>query len=191
MKKLMFVSFLVLFAHITIFAQPFAKKQHAINAGIGFGNTAYWGSYYSGFFPSISGSYEYGIVEVPMGSDLTGVVGVGGYMGWSTSRYDYSWDDYYYRYNDIIIAARGNYHFIFHDKLDTYAGIWFGVDIVTGGWHGDGNYPDDDDWDMASTGPTGGAYVGARWFFKDNFAAYAELGYLISIFNIGVTWKIE
>jgi hypothetical protein len=191
MKKLLLVAVVVLMSAVTALSQPFAKHQHAINAGLGFGNTAYWGSYYSGFFPSLSASYEYGIVEVPMGSSLTGVVSVGGYMGWSTSKYDYSWDDYYYRYNDVIIAARGNYHFIFHDKLDTYAGVWFGVDIVTGKWHGTDDYPDDDDWDMASTGPTGGAYVGARWFFKDNFAAYAELGYLISVFNIGVTYKIE
>jgi hypothetical protein len=191
MKKLFFVMLFVLAASTTLLSQPFAKGNHAINVGIGFGNTAYWGSYYSGFLPSTSASYEYGIVEVPMGSDLTGVVGVGGYLGWSASKYDYGWDDYYYMYNDIIMAARGNYHFIFHDKLDTYAGVWFGIDIVTGKWHGGDNPPDDDDWDMASTGPTGGAYVGARWYFKDNIAAYCELGYLISVFNIGVTFKIE
>ena len=28
-----------------------------------------------------------------------------------------------------------------------------------------------DDWDEDSTGPAGGAYVGARWYFTDNFAA--------------------
>lgn len=181
----------VLFSSTAILAQPFAKGNHAINAGIGFGNTAYWGSYYSGFFPSISASYEYGIVEVPMGSDLTGVVGVGGYLGWSTSKYDYDWDDIYYRYTDFIIAARGNYHFIFHDKLDPYAGVWLGFDIVSGKWHGDGSYPDDDIWGPEDSHVTGGAYVGARWYFNDQIAAYAELGYLISIFNFGVTFKIE
>ncbi len=191
MKKILLVVALVSLTGIASIAQPFGKGVQAINLDLGFGNTNYWGSYYSGFFPSISASYEYGIVEIPMGSDLTGVVSAGGYMGWSTSKYDYSWDDIYYRYNDFIIAARGNYHFLFHDQLDTYAGVWVGVDVVTGGWHGDGNHPDDDDWDMASTGPTGGAYLGARWYFNDNFAVNAELGYLISILNVGVTWKIE
>jgi hypothetical protein len=191
MKKLIVALILVMALGATSFSQVFEKGSQAINAGLGFGNTAYWGSYYSGFFPSISASYEYGIVEIPMGSTLTGVVSAGGYMGWSTSHYDYDWDDIYYRYTNFIIAARGNYHFIFHDKIDTYAGVWFGVDIVTGNWHGDGSYPDDDDWDMADTGPTGGAYVGARYYWSDNWAAYAELGYLISIFNVGVTYKIK
>lgn len=169
--------------------QPFGKGNSAINLGIGLGNTGYWGTYYSGFFPSISGSYEYGIVEVPMGSQLTGVVGVGGYLGYSFSKYSYAiWgNDDYYAQHDFIIAVRGNYHFIFHDKLDPYAGIWFGADISSYKWKGTGMDPDID---VASSGPTGGAYVGARWYFNDNFAVYSELGYLISVFNFGVTFKL-
>ena len=188
-KMLLLVAVMVLGAGIAVNAQPFAKGNHAINAGIGFGNTGYWGSYYSGFFPSISGSYEYGIVEIPMGSDLTGVVSVGGYMGWSTSKYDYDWDDIYYRYHDVIIAARGNYHFIFHDKLDPYAGVWLGGKVLTGTWTGSGEHPDD--WNAASGGFTGGVYVGCRYFFSDQWAVYSELGYLISVFNFGVTYKIK
>lgn len=179
---------MTLFIGMAGFAQPFEKGNHAINLGLGLGNTGYWGTYYSGFFPSISGSYEMGIVEVPMGSQLTGVVGVGGYLGWSYSKYSYSvWgSNDYYAQNDLIIAVRGNYHFIFHDKLDPYAGIWFGADIQTAKWKGSGQDPDID---FAKTGPTGGAYVGARWYFNDNLAVYSELGYLISVFNFGVTFK--
>lgn len=173
-------------------AQPFAKGDHAINVGIGFGNTAYFGSYYTGFYPSISASYELGIVEVPMGSELTGVLSVGGYLGWSASKYNYSaWsnDDWYYSGSNFMIAARGNYHFIFHDKLDPYAGILLGVDIQSWKWHGDPGIPASKTLE-SDIDPAFGAYVGARWFFSDNFAAYAELGYLISIFNIGVSFKI-
>ena len=170
------------------FTQVFEKGSQAINLGIGFGNTAYFGSYYSGFLPSFSGSYEYGIVEIPMGAELTGVISAGGYAGMSLSKYGNYGNDDYYLTSDFIIAARGNYHFIFHDKLDTYAGIWFGVDIASSKWKGSGADPDAN---ISSTGPTGGAYVGARWYFSDNFAVYSELGYLISIFNVGVTFKIK
>jgi hypothetical protein len=188
MKKLLLMMAMILVTGMAGFTQSFEKGSQAINLGIGLGNTAYFGSYYSGFLPSVSGSYEYGIVEIPMGSELTGVISVGGYVGASFSKYGYSaWSsDDYYLTSDFIIAARGNYHFIFHDKLDTYAGIWFGVDIASSKWKGSGSDPNVD---FTSTGPTGGAYVGARWFFSDNFGVYAELGYLISVLNVGVTFK--
>ena len=172
-------------------AQPFAKGNHAINLGFGLVNVKYWGAYYKGFTPSVSASYEMGIVEVPMGTQLTGVVGVGGYIGWSTSKYEYNWINQYYRYNNIWIGVRGNYHFIFHDKLDPYVGILVGADISTGGWRGDPPYPSSSVYKPTSSGVIGGAYVGARWYFTDNLAVYAELGYLISVLNFGITFKIE
>lgn len=187
MRKLMLMMAMILLIGMAAFTQSFEKGSQAINLGIGVGNTAYFGSYYSGFLPSVSGSYEYGIVEIPMGSELTGVISVGGYMGASFSKYgDYGSGHDYYLTSDFIIAARGNYHFIFHDKLDTYAGIWFGVDIASSKWKGSNTDPGVN---YTSTGPTGGAYVGARWFFSDRFGVYAELGYLISVLNFGVTFK--
>jgi hypothetical protein len=181
---------MIVLAGMAGFGQVFEKGSQAINLGIGLGNTNYFGSYYSGFLPSFSASYEYGIVEIPMGSQLTGVVSAGGYVGWSMSKYGYStWgNDDYYLTTDIIVAARGNYHFIFHDKLDPYAGILVGVDIENSKWKGSGSDPGID---YVSTGVTGGAYVGARWFFNDNIAVYAEVGWLISVFNVGVTFKLK
>ena len=188
MKKIMLLMAMLVLTGIAGFTQSFEKGAQAINLGIGFGNTDYHGNDYYGFYPSFSGSYEYGIVRVPMGSQLTGVVSVGGYLGWSASNYDENWDEeYYYHYNTFIIAVRGNYHFIFHDKFDPYAGLWFGGRIHGGGWKGNGNHPDD--WEPAKSSPAAGVYVGARWFFNDNIAVYSELGYLISVFNIGVTFK--
>jgi hypothetical protein len=190
MRRLILLAAMIILTGMAGMAQVFEKGSQAINLGIGFGNTGSFGSYYSGFLPSASASYEYGIVEVPMGSDLTGVVSVGGYMGWSMSKYGYdSWgsDDYYLTTN-FIIAVRGNYHFIFHEKLDPYAGIALGANIEASKWHGNG---DDPNIDYASTTPFGGAYAGARWYFSDNFSAYAEVGWLISVFNVGVSFKLK
>jgi len=191
MKKLILLSAMAIFFGMAGSAQSFEKGNHAINLGFGLGNTRYFGAYYKGFTPSVSASYEMGIVEVPMGTQLTGVVGVGGYLGWSTSRYEYNWSNYYYRYNNFMIAVRGNYHFIFHEKLDPYFGIWAGVNVFTGGWRGDPPYPSSSVYKPSRTGATGGAYVGARYYFTDNLAVYAELGYLISVLNLGITFKIQ
>jgi hypothetical protein len=188
MKRLILMVAVIVFLGQAGNSQVFEKGSQAINLDLGFGNVNYWGSYYSGFLPSFSGSYEYGIVEVPMGSDLTGVVSVGGYLGTSIAKYGYSnWSsDDYYLTNNVIIAVRGNYHFIFHDQFDPYAGIALGVDVQTSKWKGDSSDPGID---YAETTPFGGAYAGARWFFNDNFAVNAEVGWLISVLNLGVTFK--
>ena len=190
MRKLILMTAMIVLTGMASTAQVFEKGSQAINLNIGFGNTGSFGSYYSGFLPSASASYEYGIVEIPMGSDLTGVISAGGYLGWSMSKYGYdSWgnDDYYLTTN-FIIAVRGNYHFIFHDKFDPYAGIILGGNIEASKWKGDGADPDID---YAETTPFGGAYAGARWYFTDNFAVNAEVGWLISVLNVGVTFKLK
>jgi hypothetical protein len=185
MKKLILMTAFAFFMGLAGFTQAFEKGSNAINLGVGFGNTYYQGNDYYGFFPSFSGSYEHGIVSVPMGSDMTGIVSIGGYLGWSMSNYNQDWDDYY-RYTTFIIAARGNYHFIFHDRFDPYAGVWFGAKIHGGKWNGNDNHPD---WEPAKPSPAAGVYIGARYFVTENFAFYSELGYLISVFNVGVTFK--
>ena len=190
MRKIVLMTAMIVLIGMAGMAQVFEKGSQAINVGIGVGNTGYFNAYYSGFLPSISGSYEYGIVEVPMGTEMTGVVSVGGYLGGSMSKYSYAnWaSDDYYLTTDAIIAVRGNYHFVFHDQFDPYAGVAFGVRLQTSKWKGSGNDPDVD---YADTDPFGGAYAGARWYFTDNFAVYAEVGWLISVVNAGVTFKIK
>ncbi len=196
MKKVILLlaafAFVITDANSQTQGDPFGKGSSAINLGIGFGNTIYTGAGYGLGFPSISVSYEYGIVEIGMGSKLKGIVGVGGLVGFGGSKYDYSYGAYGYdvKANFFLVAIRGNYHFIFHPKLDPYAGIilgyYFGNSKVT---YGSG-YP--------STLPTysgsdggfhGGAYVGARWFFTPAIAVFSELGWNISIFTIGATFK--
>lgn len=168
----------------------FSKGFNAINVGIGFGNTIYTGLGMG--IPSISASYEIGIVEIPMGSAMKGVVGVGGIVGWDQMKDSWHWGfggyDYDVTVSAIFVGVRGNYHFIFVDKLDLYAGILLGY------YFGNYNY----DWG-SYTIPAGyndysindfypGAYVGARYFFKPNFAVYSEIGRNISIFSLGVTF---
>lgn len=190
MKKILLLAAALMMSGSMLFSQSFEKGNHAINLGIGFGHTGYFGAGYKGFIPSVHGSYELGIVEVPMGAELTGVVGVGGFVGWATSRYEYSyWQDIHYVYNKFVFGARGTYHFVFHDKLDTYAGVFLGYKVVSGKWKGTGTTPPE--WTSKGSSVDGGGFIGARWFFKPNLAAFVEIGNMISVLNFGVTFKIE
>jgi hypothetical protein len=194
MKKLNLLLILCFMVFATANSQDlvFGKGSSAINLGIGFGNTMYHGGGYSMGFPSISASYEYGIVEVPMGSSLTGVVSVGGLAGFGGSKYDYSYyaSGYSVNTNYFLVAVRGNYHFIFHDKFDPYAGIILGYYFgnskadYPAGWPS--YYPK---YNENTGGFHGGAYAGARWFFSPAWAVFSELGWNISIFTIGGTFK--
>ncbi len=197
MKKISLLFIAVLLIFFTAQSQgttgdPFGKGSSAINLGIGFGNTIYTGSYYKMGFPTISASYELGIVEIQMGSKLKGIVGVGGMVGYGGSKYDYSYGLYGYdvKTNYFLIAARGNYHFIFHPKFDPYAGIilgyYFGNSKVT---YGSGYPSYAPKYSGNDGGFHGGAYAGARWFFTPAFAVFSEIGWNISIFTIGATLK--
>ncbi|MFO7614743.1 MAG: hypothetical protein R6W71_08910 [Bacteroidales bacterium] len=187
MKSLWFILALIIMSFMQINAQSFEKGNHGINFGIGLGN-GYHGSGYSFAF-GVNGSYEMGIVEVPMGTQLTGVVGVGALVGVSFSSFAYSyWTGGNYNYTDFVFAARGSYHFIFHDKLDPYAGITLGFWGSSYKWKGSGQAPVYE----SSTGKfRPGIFAGARYLFTDNLGVYAEVGYLLNFLNIGVTYRID
>ena len=190
MKKISLLLGLCMLVFITAQGQDknFGKGSSALNIGIGFGNTIYQ-SYEMGF-PSFSASYEYGIVEIGMGSDLKGIISVGGIAGYGGAKKDYGWwtaKNFFF-----LLAGRANYHFIFHDQFDPYAGVLLGY------YFGNTNTeitgvppPGYENWmsDENTNGFHGGAYVGARWFFTPSIAAFAEVGWSISIFTTGVTFK--
>jgi len=187
MKNLSLFIIALLFVGASANAQGlvYGKGSSAINLGVGFGSTVITGT--TGFAPSFSASYEYGILEIPIGSN-TGVVSAGGIFGFGTASYNYTnWQDLKYKYNYFLVAARGNFHFIFHDQFDPYAGFLLGYSFVNGKWVGDGTKPNN--WNATSNGFQGGAYAGARWFFTPAIAAFAEVGWSISILTVGVTFK--
>ena len=114
-----------------------------------------------------------------MGSKLTGVVGIGAYAGFCTTRYNFFDNGDHYNIYDLDIGIRGNYHFIFHDKLDAYTGVWIGANVTSHEWDGGWEEPQDI-YFAHESGLAAGAYVGARWFFTDNIGVNAEVGWLIS-----------
>ena len=181
MKKLLFTLFIMLMGYGFIYGQEniFNIEDKVLNFGIGLGSTLYTGTYYKTGVPPLSVSFEKGIVDEILEK---GVIGVGGYLGYSSNKWEYmNWG---YRYSRIIIAARGALHYPLIENLDTYTGILLGYQIVNAKNIGTVNPLFN--YNVSSSGVIGSWFVGARYYFSGDWAAMAELGYGITYLNLGV-----
>src|SRR5690606_13999484 len=160
-------------------AQPFQKRTTAANVGIGLG-TALGGL--GKARPASSASIDHGVWDV----GGPGVMSLGGYVG--NTGYKYTSGNYTYKWNYMVLGARGAYHYnglTTVTNLDVYGGAMLGYNIVK-------NSSDGDDMAMANNYGSGiglSGCLGSRWFFSDNIGAYAELGYGVSVLNVGLTFK--
>lgn len=183
MKKLFAVAAIAFLSLSAIHAQEptFNLGDKVVSAGIGFGTTLYSGAYYSRGVPPISLSYEQAIKDEILEK---GVIGVGGWLGYSSYKWDYlGWG---YKYTNFIIGALGSFHYPLVDKLDTYVGIGLGYNISSSKEFGtDPGY----DYNASSGGVVFAGMVGARYYFTESFAVFAQAGYGISYFSVGVSLK--
>jgi hypothetical protein len=183
MKKLLLFIIIACFTLTQLVAQEstFNKGDKVLNVGLGLGSTLYSGTYYKTTLPPISGSLEFGIVDKVLDK---GVIGVGPYVGFSSHKWEYSaWG---WKYTNIIIGARGVFHYPLVDKLDTYTGLLLGYDIVSSKEFGVGSGYD---YTASSSGVAWSWFVGGRYYFSDKFAAMLELGYGIAYLNLGIALK--
>lgn len=184
MKKSLLLVVVAVFAMSQLFAQEstFQKGDKVLNLGIGLGSTLYSGTYYKSQVPPVSGSLEFGVVDNVVEK---GVIGVGPYVGYSSYKYEYSgWG---WKYSNIILGVRGNFHYPLLDKLDTYTGLLLGYNVATSKEFGD-PVPG---WDYSYTagGVAWSWFVGGRYYFTETLAAMLELGYGIAYLNLGVALK--
>lgn len=184
MKKLLALLFIAFFALTQMTGQDptFSKGDKVLNLGLGLGTTLYTGSYYKLQVPPVSGSLEIGIVDEVLEK---GVVGVGPYVGFASYKWEYL--DWGWKYTNIILGARGNFHYPLIDKLDTYTGLLIGFNIVSSSEFGT-SIPGFD-YSTTSSGLVWSWFVGARYYFTENIAAMIELGYGIAYLNLGVALK--
>ncbi|WP_396635423.1 hypothetical protein [Maribacter sp. R77961] len=169
--------FLIISLSITVIAsgQEFVKGTNIINAGVGIGGA--YGSYAtSSQSLGISASYERGIWEVPG----PGVVSLGGFLGYKT--YDYNFLGGSDRWTYTVVGVMGAYHYngFNIENLDIYGGAMLSYRILsyTGTSGSFGSRP----------GATG--FLGGRFFFTDNFAAFAEAGYGFAYLTLGISIRI-
>jgi hypothetical protein len=184
MKKSVLLLVVAVFAFTQLVAQEstFSKGDKVLNLGIGLGGR--WsGSYMKTSVPPISVSMEFGVVDKVLEK---GSIGVGPYLAYASHKWEYS--GYGWKITDIIIGARGSFHYPLVDKLDTYTGLLLGYDIssekeIGTTPYGGGLY------NSSYGGVSYAWFVGARYYFSDSFAAMAELGVGITYLNIGIALK--
>ena len=63
------------------------------------------------------------------------------------------------------------------------------LDIKLPAINGKAVMPEPDGYSYNSSKVRGGVFVGAHYYFTDNFGVFAELGYMLTVFNIGATFK--
>jgi len=177
MKKFIIGCSLFCLIAVQVSAQipTFVKGDNVVNLGIGFGGTWYsgYGFGWNGVTrtPTFSASFEHCIIDNLWNEKSS--IGVGGLLGYSSIKFKNS----NWRINNTFIGARGALHYTFVDKLDTYAGLMLGYKIVS----------DNSDWKYGNTA-TSDFFAGARYYFANNFAGFAEVGYW-TFFNIGISLK--
>ncbi|MDR2810874.1 MAG: hypothetical protein LBB84_10035 [Tannerellaceae bacterium] len=171
MKKLFFLVIISFFAVVANAQEIFQKGTNIVNLGVGLGSHI-----------PVEVSFEHSIVDGLIQGE-NGAIGVGAYAGW------YSYSDSYaggkLRYNDFVIGARGTFHYQFVDKLDTYAGVMLGYDIVSSKWDGNGLF----EGSTSASAFSSSFFLGARYYFAPSIAAYSELGYGIAYLSVGVALK--
>lgn len=135
-------------------ARRFQKGDNMVSASVGVG---------SGI--PVAVSYERGIVDNLF--DGNGSIGLGGYLGYYSDKDEQTFQKVKvgWKYNDIMIGVRGNLHYQFVDKLDTYAGLMLGYEIVKAKAIAEG-------YDESAIGSADGSgigfaiQVGARYFLQ-------------------------
>lgn len=155
----------------------FQKGTKAVNVGVGLGSVLS-----NTTIPPLSVSFDYGVKDNLINGE-NGSISAGGYIGYTAS--SISILDSKLRTSYAILGARGAFHYQFIPKLDTYAGIMLGYNVASSSWSG-AVVPDVA---QSSGGFAYSTYAGARYFVTENTGAFAELGYGIAYFNLGVTVK--
>ncbi|MBN2730679.1 MAG: hypothetical protein JXR53_15750 [Bacteroidales bacterium] len=190
-KKMFFTLVLVLTSCflITVNAQnAFSKGDQVVHVGIGLGSY-YGGDGYSSGFPPLSVSYEKGVVDGLLDGKAT--IGVGGYLGYSSNKWETSYMTYSYgfKYSYVVLGARGVFHYQFIDKLDTYAGLMLGYNVVGGKYFGD-DIPGYTPSASSTSGFGYSTFIGARYPITEKFTAFAELGYGVSALELGLSFGL-
>ena len=189
MKKILGI--ITLLVSATSFGQGYAAGDNVLGLGIGLGNT-YQVSGTSTRIPPMQLYYEAGVSDQ---------LGVGAFIGYtSTGRKEVFKDGfgnthtYQYNYNYTLIGLRGAYHFGCLlgtvDNFDLYGGLSLGYAILNTKLKTSDGAPDIDDTKSSSSGFHLGVYAGMRYYFDDSFGVFGEIGYNISVIQVGVVFKL-
>jgi hypothetical protein len=180
MKKLfLIVAAITLLATAGHSQEIFAKRDFVGHAGFGIG-TYLSGTGFKVSIPPIVLSGDYGVADnLIAGSN--GSIGIGPYIAFMSTKSDFT--SYSVKSTFYVIGARGTFHYQFTNDLDTYVGLMFAYKGVS---H---QFPAGQTYSGSSPGLLPGGFIGARYYFAPNIAAFAELGYGIAALELGVAFR--
>lgn len=158
----------------------FERGDKVVNAGIGL-PTYLGGTGYKLTMPLFSSSFEYGIVDDLI--DGKAAIGVGGYLGYTANKYEYL-SDKGIKYTYFILGARGAFHYSPLPRLDTYAGVMLGYDVINSSYYGDYLSTLADGRNSGEVAYS--TFIGVRYFFSAALAVYSEIGYGIAPIEAGI-----
>ncbi|MCT8338801.1 porin family protein [Flavobacteriaceae bacterium TK19130] len=146
-----------------------------VSLGVGLSPTFYSGNGYESSTPPIEVAGEYAFTE-----DITGGI----FAGYASAEFRNSGFGYDYTYT--LFGAVGNYHFVNEESFNVYAGAKLGYVSISSESVGTNN---GFNFSAEASGLLYGGQLGARYWFSDAIAVNAELGYGVSIFKAGVSFK--
>jgi hypothetical protein len=179
MKKIVTCLFTLVVMNTAYGQGNFEVGSNVVSAGIGIGNT-FGGFAYGTQSPAISLQYERGM----WGVGGPGVISLGGYLAFKS--FSYNTFGYEASYKYTLIGVRSAYHFnmINTTDWDLYGGAMISYRVVS--------YSDNDpylDYTAANDGIYFSIYIGGRYYFSPQWAAFAELGSGIATLSLGAAYK--
>ncbi len=170
---------------LTSFGQGYAEGDNVVGLGVGLGNT----------FISPGASTKVPPLQLYYEAGITDHLSVGGVLGFtstsaSVTQFGYS---YKYNYNYTLIGLRGAYHFGYLlgtvDNFDLYGCLTMGYVILGSKRESSAGAPN-----YSNTVNNGGfhigVYAGMRYYFNESIGVFGELGYNISVVQVGVAFKL-
>ncbi len=139
-----------------------------------------------GFVPQTTGTVTLPPIGIMGEYALTENIIGGIYAGYTSSENSDAIWDLRWRDNLIIIGIRGSYNFELTKNFDVYGGLFYGYTIASSVLL-EGEWPLNTNVLGLNIGQTRLAgFVGARYLIDNRFGFFGELGYGISLMNVGV-----
>jgi len=161
-------------------AQGYMDGGKEIKFGVGAGLSGVEGD---ATIPPVSLGFQFGISDK---------ISVGPLLAYSGSTYKFGfWNaSYEWKYNYIIIGARGEYHFLEpSNKFDVYGGLTLGYEIFS--VTEPGNLPAYfSGYSAKSSALIYGFHAGGKYALSESFGVFGELGYGLSYITAGLSIKL-
>lgn len=195
MKTKIIFSLLLVASNFLKPQDAFKNKTTVLNLGVGLRSYYGYRLFAQGYssVPYLNASLDHSVYNLDKNFDL----GIGGYLGYTS--WSYKYNGFYYTKNGVyrsgfVKQTWSIFHFGFRPSVhysfsgapfDLYAGLHIGYGISS-------YSSSDPDYDYTGINYSRlywALFAGGRYYFGKKFGMFAELGYGISMLNLGISLK--